>query len=92
MRAVSKSAIVTAWCGGSVLLALAINEVSVARPLTGLIVAALFSAAGWWFGLIIVKHPLLLHVRSAAKGVNVFARRMSALRQENPLRSDENLL
>jgi O-antigen/teichoic acid export membrane protein len=92
IRAGAKSAIVTVCCTASVLLALAINGAVVARPLTGLIVAGIFAAAGWLIGLIAVKHPLLLQIRSAAKGVSGFAAMFPALRQENPLRSDENLL
>ena len=92
IRASLKSAIVTACSTAGVLLALAINQFSDAHPVAELVVAGIFASVGWWFGLIVVKHPLLVQIRSAANGLTFFARTFPALGQENPLRSDENLL
>ena len=77
IRASLKSAIVTACSTAGVLLALAINQFSDAHPVTELIVAGIFASVGWWLGLIVVKHPLLVQIRSAANGVTFVARSVS---------------
>ena len=92
VRASLKSAIVTACSTAGVLLALAINQFSDAHPVAELVAAGIFASVGWWLGLIVVKHPLLVQIRSAANSVPFVARTFPALGQENPLRSDENLL
>jgi O-antigen/teichoic acid export membrane protein len=74
IRASIKSGVVTACSTAGVLLALATNEVSGARPIFGLIVAGIFASVSWCLGLVVVKHPLLGQIRSAVAGVASHAR------------------
>jgi O-antigen/teichoic acid export membrane protein len=85
-----KSAIVTACTVAGLLLALAITQFSDAHAIFELIVASICASVGWWLGLIVVKHPLLVQIRSAASGVPFVARALPFLGRENQLRSDRN--
>jgi O-antigen/teichoic acid export membrane protein len=71
LRATLRSGIVTACSTVGTLAGMAITEVSSAGLMSGLILAGIFAATGWWLGLIVTSHPLLAQIRSAAAGMIV---------------------
>jgi O-antigen/teichoic acid export membrane protein len=68
LRATLKSGIVTACTVIWTLTSMAITEFSSAGLISELILAGIFAATGWWFGLVVTSHPLLAQLRSAAAG------------------------
>jgi O-antigen/teichoic acid export membrane protein len=85
IRATLRSGIVTGCSCVGVMVTVATNGFSFTLPALGLIVAALTGATGWWVGLAITRHPLLAHLRSAAKDIplaiprGLFRRRTEAV-------------
>ena len=71
LRATLRSGIVTACSIVGTLAGMAITEVSSAGLISGLILAGIFAATGWWLGLVVTSHPLLAQIRSAAAGIVV---------------------
>jgi O-antigen/teichoic acid export membrane protein len=71
LRATLRSGIVTACSIVGTLAGMAITEVSSAGLMSGLILAGIFAATGWWLGLVVTSHPLLAQIRSAAAGIVV---------------------
>jgi|SRR6516164_7603201 hypothetical protein len=69
VRATLRSSIVTGCSCVGVMVTVAINGFSFTLPALGLIVAAITGATGWWVGLAMTRHPLLAHLRSAAKDI-----------------------
>ena len=69
IRAISRSSIVTGCSCVGVMVTVAINGFNFTLPALGLIVAAITGATGWWMGLAITRHPLLAHLRLAAKDI-----------------------
>jgi O-antigen/teichoic acid export membrane protein len=86
VRATLKSAIVAACSCAGVLLPVAFNEFSFNLPALGLLAAAIAGLISWWLGLVITGHPLLGHLRLAARDFPfafprpVFVRRAGAMR------------
>jgi O-antigen/teichoic acid export membrane protein len=84
--AVAKSAIVTTYSCAGVMVAVAVNGFSFNLSALGLITAGITGLTGWFLGLVTTAHPLLGHLRSAAKEIPfamprpLFPRRAQAMR------------
>jgi O-antigen/teichoic acid export membrane protein len=85
IRATLRSGIVTGCSCVGVMVTVAINGFSFTLPALGLIIAAITGATGWWVGLAITRHPLLVHLRLAARNIPLaipralFSRRAEAV-------------
>ena len=69
VRATLKSGVVTACSIAGVVGSIAISEFNSVGHIVGLLFASASAVSGWWLGLIVTKHPLLVHIRAAANGV-----------------------
>ncbi len=65
-RALAKSGVITFTSSAGVLVSAALVDLLVVGPVTGLLLAGMSAAGGWWFGLIMTAHPLLPRLQSAA--------------------------
>jgi O-antigen/teichoic acid export membrane protein len=88
-RATLRSGIVTACSVAGVLVSMTIIEFSSAGPIAGLFSAGVLAAAGWWLGLVMMKHPLLAQIRLAASGIAVAAPRFRVLGRGQTVLPDE---
>jgi O-antigen/teichoic acid export membrane protein len=70
-RATLRSIIVTGCSCGGVMATVAMYHFSFTLPASGLVAAGFTGLIGWWLGLAITGHPLLGHLRSAAREVAV---------------------
>ena len=75
LRAMAKSLIVTLCSVAPVLASTAIMDINKAGPAWELIAAATLAAVGWFFGILVTKHPLLAQLRLAAAAFAVAAER-----------------
>jgi O-antigen/teichoic acid export membrane protein len=86
IRATLKGSIVTGCSCAGVMVSVAVNSFSFTLPALGFVAAAITGVIGWSVGLAITRHPLLAHLRSAAKEISLtmprprFARRVEAMR------------
>jgi O-antigen/teichoic acid export membrane protein len=86
IRATLKSIIVTGCSCAGVMVSNAVNSFSFTLPALGFVAAAITGAIGWSVGLAITRHPLVAHLRSAAKEISLtmprprFAWRVEAMR------------
>jgi O-antigen/teichoic acid export membrane protein len=87
VRATLKSGIVTACSCAGILLPIAFNKFSLTLPALGFFAAAVTGLAGWWLGLVITKHPLLAHLRLAARDIPFLVSRPTFLRRQEAMRS-----
>jgi hypothetical protein len=87
LRATLKSVAVTACSCCGVLLPIAFNKFSFTLPAFGLLAAAISGLTGWWLGLVITGHPLLAHLRLAARNVPFVVARPTFLRRAEAIRS-----
>jgi O-antigen/teichoic acid export membrane protein len=85
--AMAKSAIVTACSCAGVVLTVAFNGFSFTLPAFGFLAAAVTGLTGWWLGLVITGHPLLAHLRSAARDIPLVIPRPTFLRRAEAMRS-----
>jgi O-antigen/teichoic acid export membrane protein len=69
LRAMRKSAVVTAWSCAGVMLIVAMNRFSFAVPAIGLVGAGVLGLTGWCLGLVMTGHPLLAQIRLAVAGI-----------------------
>jgi O-antigen/teichoic acid export membrane protein len=69
-RRLAKSAIVSAFSIAGTLIGLKIAELSFAGPLPKLMAGGILAAAGWCFGLVVTKHPLLTRVLLVVNGIS----------------------
>jgi O-antigen/teichoic acid export membrane protein len=72
-RATVKSGVVTFCSTIGVLLSAVMAEVGWIGPIAQLLLGGFFAAVGWILGLIVSKHPLLVQMRQAAKGIALAA-------------------
>ena len=72
-RATVKSGVVTFCSTIGVLISTVMAEVGWIGPIAQLLLGSLFAAVGWILGLIVSKHPLLVQMRQAAKGMALVA-------------------
>ena len=72
-RATVKSGVVTFCSTIGVLLSTVMAEFGLVGPIAQLLLGGFFAAVGWILGLIVSKHPLLVQMRQAAKGIAVAA-------------------
>jgi O-antigen/teichoic acid export membrane protein len=86
-RAVRKSAIVTACSCAGVTASVPINHFSLTLPAFGLVAAGVTGLIGWWLGLTLTGHPLLRHLRSAAREVPLVVPLPAFLRRAQALHS-----
>jgi O-antigen/teichoic acid export membrane protein len=82
-----KSGIVTACSCAGVMVSVAFNNFSFTLPALGFLAAAITGLTGWGLGLAITGHPLLAHLRSAAKDIPVAMPRLPFLRLAEAMRS-----
>jgi O-antigen/teichoic acid export membrane protein len=92
VRATQRSVIVTACSTASVLASMAVIEFSSSGAVVGLFLAVACAAVGWWLGLVVTKHPLLAHVRSAATNIAIAVPIVSVLDPRRSVRADEKSL
>lgn len=67
--AVLKSGLVTVGAVSGVWACAALTDAGALTSLTGLILSLVVAALCWWCGLVFTGHPLLHHVRDAARGL-----------------------
>ena len=89
-RAMLRSGIVTACSVAGILISMAITDVTFIGQLSGLLVASIFAATGWWLGLIMTKHPLLGQMRSAASAIALAAPRLALLDRARTIRPEKS--
>jgi O-antigen/teichoic acid export membrane protein len=77
VHAMLRSGIVTVCSIAGVLVSMAITDLGFIGQLSGLLLAGILAAAGWWLGLVMTKHPLLVQMRSAAGGIAFAASRFA---------------
>jgi O-antigen/teichoic acid export membrane protein len=87
VRATLKSGIVTACSCAGVVLTVAFNDFSFTLPAFGFLAAAVTGLTGWLLGLVITGHPLLAHLRSAARDIPFAIPRPTFLRRAGAMRS-----
>jgi O-antigen/teichoic acid export membrane protein len=68
-RAMVKSGMVAACSAAGVMSAVAINDFSFEVSTLGFVGAGAAGLSGWWLGLIMTRHPLLVQMRLAAKDI-----------------------
>jgi O-antigen/teichoic acid export membrane protein len=69
LQAVLKSVVVTACVAAGVLLSVLCCKYAGAGPIAGLLLGSILAAAGWSFGLLLTRHPLLFQIRTAIRGI-----------------------
>jgi len=72
-RATVKSGVVTFCSTIGVLLSAVMAEFGWVGPIAQLLLGGFFAALGWILGLIVSKHPLLVQMHQAAKGIALAA-------------------
>jgi len=93
INAILKSGIVASCSMAAVLLSMVIIEFLSGGPIVRLISAGVTGAAGWWLGLVMTNHPLMVQIRFAAGRIGVFAGtapRFPVLGAGHTMRSREN--
>ena len=73
-------------CAG-VMVSVAFNDFSFTLPALGFLAAAITGLTGWGLGLAITGHPLLAHLRSAARDIPFAMPRLRFLRLAEAMRS-----
>jgi O-antigen/teichoic acid export membrane protein len=86
VRATLKSGIVTACSCAGVMVSVAANDFSLTLPALGLLGAAITGLTGWWLGLVITGHPLLVQLRLAARDIPFAIPRPLSLRRAEAMR------
>jgi O-antigen/teichoic acid export membrane protein len=92
IRATQRSGIVTACSTAGVLVSIAIMRTGSFGAVVELFSGVIFAAAGWWLGLVMTKHPLLIQVRSAATNIAIGATSFSALPHRRNVHAGEKSL
>jgi O-antigen/teichoic acid export membrane protein len=87
IRATLRSGIVTACSCTGVMVVIVINHFSFTLPAFGLVAAGITGLIGWWLGLAVTGHPLLGHLRSAAREVPIVMPLPAFFRRAGVLRS-----
>ena len=77
VQAMRKSAIVTLFSCSGVMACVAVNRFSLGFSVLGFCGAAGAGLTAWWLGLLVTRHPLLAHLRRAARGVSAILRQAS---------------
>ena len=68
-RATFKSALVTLCCTTGAMMSILMVKFDFIGPILQLLLGGTFGLIGWILGLIMTKHPLLVHIRIAANGI-----------------------
>jgi O-antigen/teichoic acid export membrane protein len=84
-HATLRSGIVTACSTAGAVVSIALTDFSFASPIQELFLSIVSAAVGWGLGLVITKHPILVHVRSVVSDVANAARKLPFLGQKQPI-------